>query len=71
MKVRRIFTGYKLEFRDPLGEKLRERARRYFGIDTGRIWVVKAYYVVKDIPDERIVEIAEKLFLDPASQAGL
>ncbi len=67
MKVRRIFTGYKLEFRDPLGEKLRERARRYFGIDTGRIWVVKAYYVVKDIPDERIVEIAEKLFLDPVS----
>ncbi len=67
MRVKRIFTGYKLEFPDPLGEKLRRRAKKFFDIDTGRIWVVKAYYVAKDIPDNLLLEMAENLFLDPVS----
>ncbi len=66
-RVSRIFSGYRPEFLDPFGEKLRKRALNFFGIDTGRIWVVKAYYIDKRLSASVLEEIAEKLFLDPVS----
>ncbi len=67
MGVKRIFSGYRPGFIDPFGEKVRTRAKKYLGIDTGRIWVVKAYYIEKDLSPEVLEEIAERLFLDRVS----
>ncbi len=53
---------------DVRGANLASQARRFLGIDTGRIQAIQVYLVDYDLPEQRIAAFAQEVLCDPITQ---